>query len=82
MKNYTASLVRERLSEALDYADRGEPVFIERKGVRYRLSVDTPGRRKRPSQPSRIQVVDPAVAEGRWTWDWTAAGPRFRARKS
>lgn len=78
MKHYTASLVRERLSEALDYADRGEPVFIERKGVRYRLSLDRPGR-QRASRPSRIEVVDPAVAEGRWTWNWTATGARFRA---
>jgi hypothetical protein len=83
MKSYTASLVRERLSEALDYADRGEPVFIERKGVRYKLSVDTPKKKKRAVRPSRIQIVDPAVAEGRWTWDWTVTGARFRApRKS
>lgn len=81
MKHYTASLVRERLSEALDYADRGVPVLIERKGIRYRLSVEAPPR-KRTTQPPRIHVVDPAVAEGRWTWDWTAAGPRFRTRKS
>ena len=81
MKHYSASLVRERLSEALDYADRGEPVFIERKGVRYRLSLDSAAR-KRTRQPSRIQVVDPAVAGGQWGWDWTATGPRFRARKS
>ena len=81
MKNYTASLVRERLSEALDHADRGEAVFIERKGVRYKLSVEAPAR-KRAARPPRIELVDPAVAEGRWTWDWTATGPRFRARKS
>ena len=84
MKHYTASLARERLSEALDYADRGEPVFIERKGVRYKLSLDTPKPKpKRARRASRIQIVDQAVAEGRWTWDWTATGARFRApRKS
>ena len=80
MKHYTASLVRERLSEALDYADRGEPVFIERKGVRYKLSLDAP-KPKRARRASRIQIVDQAVAEGRWTWDWTATGARFRARR-
>ena len=81
MKRYTVALVRERLAEALDEAERGEPVFIERKGVRYRLSLDTrkPRRRRRES---RIQVVDPAVAEGKWTWDWTGTGVRFRGRKS
>jgi hypothetical protein len=56
-------------------------VFIERKGVRYRLSLDT-GKPRRTRRASRIQVVDPAVAAGKWTWDGTATGVRFRARKS
>jgi hypothetical protein len=81
MKRYTVALVRERLAEALDEAARGEPVFIERKGVRYRLSLDT-AKPRRTRRTSRIQVMDPAVAAGKWTWDWTAAGVRFRARKS
>jgi antitoxin (DNA-binding transcriptional repressor) of toxin-antitoxin stability system len=81
MKRYTVALVRERLAEALDHAEQGEPVFIERKGVRYRLSLDT-DRPRRARRSSRIQVLDRAVAEGRWTWDWTATGVRFRARKS
>ena len=80
MKRYTVALVRERLAEALDEAERGEPVFIERKGVRYRLSLDTQ-KPRRTRRASRIQVLDPAVAAGTWTWDWTAAGVRFRARK-
>ena len=82
MKRYTVSVVRERLAEALDAAERGVPVFIERKGVRYRLSVEpaTPQRRRRPS---RIQILDPAVENGTWRWDWTANGARFRSpRKS
>ena len=78
MKRYTVALVRERLAEALDEAERGEPVFIERKGVRYKLSLDT-AKPRRTRRTSRIQTVDPAVTEGRWTWDWTATGARFRA---
>ena len=81
MKRYTVALVRERLAEALDEAERGEPVFIERKGVRYRLSLDT-GKPRRQRRASRIEILDPAVARGKWTWDWTATGVRFRARKS
>ena len=81
MKRYTVALVRERLAEALDEAERGEPVVIERKGVRYRLSLDTT-KPRRTRRASRIEVVDPAVTEGKWTWDWTATGVRFRARKS
>ena len=81
MKRYTVALVRERLAEALDEAERGEAVFIERKGVRYRLSLDT-GKPRRQRRASPIEILDPAVAEGKWTWDWTATGVRFRARKS
>ena len=81
MKRYTVAVVRERLAEALDEAERGEPVFIERKGVRYRLSLDT-AKPRRARRTARIQVIDPAVAKGTWTWDWTATGVRFRARKS
>ena len=80
MKRYTVALVRERLAEALDEAERGEPVFIERKGVRYRLSLDK-AKPRRTRRASRIQVTDPAVAGGKWTWDWAANGVRFRARK-
>ena len=76
MKRYTVSVVRERLAEALDEADRGVPVIIERKGVRYRLSVEKPAvaRRRRP----RIEILDPAVEQGQWTWDWTPRGLKFR----
>jgi hypothetical protein len=70
-RRYSAAHVRERLSEALDEADAGVPVFIERRGVRYRLTrePDTPrrARRRRPL----IEVLDPAVAAGQWHWDWT-----------
>lgn len=76
------SLVRERLAEALDEAERGVPVLIERKGVRYRLSVERPKPRKAAPRQSRIEVVDPAVAEGRWSWDWSRSGLRFRRRRA
>ena len=77
MKRYTVSVVRERLSEALDEADRGVPVIIERKGVRYRLSVDKPGNARKQRRP-RIEILDPAVEQGQWTWDWTPRGLKFR----
>jgi hypothetical protein len=80
MKRYTVSLVRERLSEALDEADRGVPVIIERKGVRYRLAVDKPARGGRTRQPL-IEILDPAVADGQWTWAWTSRGLRFRGKQ-
>jgi len=81
MKKYTVALVRERLSEALDYAHSGEPVFIQRKGVTYRLSVEPTKRKaRRPSKP-QIEILDPSISEGQWTWDWSGGGLAFRGRK-
>lgn len=80
MKRYTVAVVRERLADALDQAERGEPVFIERRGVTYRLSVETPKRRRSRREPA-IEVLDPAVSEGQWTWAWSARGIHFRGRQ-
>jgi antitoxin (DNA-binding transcriptional repressor) of toxin-antitoxin stability system len=80
MKKYTVGMVRERLSKALDEAQRGEPVFIQRRGVRYRLSVE-PGRRTTKATKPKIEIVDPTVAGGQWTWDRADGQLRFRARR-
>ena len=80
MKRYTVSGVRERLSEALDEAEKGVPVIIERKGVRYRLAVEKPASPRKARQP-HIDILDPAVANGQWTWDWTSSGLRFRGKR-
>jgi hypothetical protein len=84
MKKYSVSLVRRRLAEALDEADRGRPVIIERNGVNCRLSVE---RRRRPApkaSPS-IEILDSAVADApsspRWTCSVAAATHR-RARQA
>ncbi|PYR89660.1 MAG: hypothetical protein DMF84_23310 [Acidobacteria bacterium] len=80
VKKYTVSLVRERLSDALDQADRGESVLIERRGVTYRLSVDTP-RESRRARSAQIEILDKAVEAGEWSWDWQDGQLRFRARR-
>lgn len=69
---YTVSQVRERLSEALDEAERGSPVVIERRGVRYRLTLDEEKqpKRRRKREPM-FEYLDPAVAAGQWRWDYT-----------
>ena len=80
-RRYTVAQVRERLSAALDEAERGEPVIIERHGVRYQLTrVTAPAPKGRKRKPT-IDVLDAAVAAGRWTWDWTPDGVAFRPRK-
>ena len=81
MKKYNVAVVRERLSEALDYASSGEPVFIQRKGVTYRLSVEPTKRKARTPSKPRLEVLDPSIADGQWTWDWSGGGLAFHPRK-
>jgi hypothetical protein len=81
VKTFSVSMVRERLAEALDDAQAGRPVFIERRGVTYRISVEprgksTAARRRKPS----IEVLDPIVEKGSWTWDWQSGGKGLRLR--
>ena len=80
MKRYTVSQVRERFAEALDQADRGVPVIIERKGVRYSLKLEQP-----PASPTRrrksiVTYVDPAIEAGQWSWETGPRGLEFRDR--
>jgi hypothetical protein len=80
MKRYPVSVVRERLADALDEAQRGIPVVIERKGVRYRLTVEKPAVRPKRRQ-RQIDVIDPSVSAAEWTWDWKPGGLAFRRRR-
>ncbi len=87
MKRYSVSVVRERLADALDEAEAGIPVVIERHGVRFRLEREpvVAARGKRPGV--LLEIVDPAVSAGQWTWADRGAGlaftprPRRRARR-
>ena len=81
MKKYGVGVVRERLAEALDFADRGVPVVIERRGVRYRLTVDRPKRRARTPPKPYIEVLDDAVERGEWAWAWSPGRLTFKARR-
>jgi antitoxin (DNA-binding transcriptional repressor) of toxin-antitoxin stability system len=80
-KRYTVARVRERLSDALDEAEKGAEIFIERRGTRFRLTLDRPKPTRSSSRKPRIEVLDPAVAEGQWTWSWTPRGLSFKPRK-
>jgi hypothetical protein len=79
-KRYTVAAVRERLAEALDEAEKGIPVIIERRGVRFRLTVEPSAPRAHGKQPPRIAIVDRAVRTGEWTWDWTPDGMAFTSK--
>jgi hypothetical protein len=80
-KRYTVAAVRERLAEALDDAEKGIPVIIERRGVRYRLSVERPGKRPAAKQAPKIEVLDAAITAGEWSWDWSPSGMKFKATR-
>ena len=79
MKRYSVVHVRERLADVLDEVEQGNPVVIERRGVRYVLRVE-PAARKR-SAKSAIETIDPAVESGQWQWTPTAKGTRFSGRR-
>jgi antitoxin (DNA-binding transcriptional repressor) of toxin-antitoxin stability system len=80
MKRYTVALVRQRLAEALDEAERGVPVIVERRGVRFTLAVaQAKPRRKR--RESIIETVDSSVDRGDWTWRWSSSGLRLAGRR-
>jgi antitoxin (DNA-binding transcriptional repressor) of toxin-antitoxin stability system len=83
MPRYSTAQARQHLAELLNAAEAGEPVVIERRGTRFVLRADSPKARHRsPARRVRIEVVDPAVRDGRWTWAWDRRGLRFSARRS
>jgi antitoxin (DNA-binding transcriptional repressor) of toxin-antitoxin stability system len=79
MKRYTAAQARARLSQALDDAEAGSPVVIERRGVRFRI-VREPSPAARPRRAPLVEILDPAVERGQWTWAPASRGLRFRSR--
>lgn len=78
-KRFAVADARERFAELLDDAERGASVVIERRGVQYELSVLRKKVSPRP-RSSRIEVIDPAVAAGNWTWSWSDKAVSFRRR--
>jgi prevent-host-death family protein len=79
MKHLKVAEARVRFGEILDEAEKGEPVFIERRGVRFRV-VAEPRSRARAPKPSLFEFVHREVAAGQWTWTADAGGLRFAAR--
>ena len=82
VKKYSVAMVRERLSEALDQAEQGKPVFIERRGVTYELIVRKPATRRTRAVP-QMEILDPSLMKpAGWTWEWKEGELKFRARRS
>ena len=80
-KCYSETVVRQRLSDALDEAERGVPVFIERRGTRFQLSLAPEQTKRRTVRKPKIEILDSARAEGLWSWEYTAKGLKFRSRR-
>jgi prevent-host-death family protein len=75
----SAAAARQRFSDLLDAAERGENVVIERRGVRFELVSRRPSKGRR-RQRSLIEWVDPAVESGQWSWELGAEGLAFVPR--
>ena len=70
---------RRQLAQALDAAEAGVRVVIERRGVRFSLAREKSPSRVRASVPALLEILDPAVERGAWTWRLTPRGLRFAA---
>jgi antitoxin (DNA-binding transcriptional repressor) of toxin-antitoxin stability system len=81
MKRFTVAEARARFGDVLDEAEAGNPVRIERRGISYLVQREATGARRR-ARASRIEIQDPAVAAGDWTWTFDGRGLRFRARRA
>jgi prevent-host-death family protein len=79
MKRYSVTTARQRISDLLNAAEAGESVVIERRGVQFRLvavrSAEHPRRR------NLVLEMDPAVEEGRFTWEAGESGLSFSRRE-
>ena len=76
LKRYTEAQAREHLAELLNAAEHGQPVIIERRGVRFNLETER-ARRGRRRRASLVVSADPAVTAGKWSWTWGKVGVRF-----
>ena len=80
VKRYSVSRARECFADLLDEAERGVPVVIERRDVRFVLRAE-PRSRSRLTGRSVIETLDPAIDDGQWQWGWTRKGVRLTARR-
>jgi antitoxin (DNA-binding transcriptional repressor) of toxin-antitoxin stability system len=81
MSNMKVAEARARFGEVLDAAEKGHPVIIERRGVRFRVVAE--GARRAPEPVEAVfDFVDPAVSTGQWTWRANATkGLQFAPRR-
>ena len=80
MKHLKVAEARARFGEILDDAEKGKPVVIERRGVRFRV-VAEPEVRVTVRKGKVFSAIDPVVMAGQWSWTAGPTGLRFAARR-
>lgn len=81
MTHMKVAEARARFGEILDEAEKGTPVLIERRGVRFRLIAE-PGQSSKSAGAPLFDFVDAAVMTGQWTWKAGAKGLAFAPRRT
>ena len=80
MKPMKVAEARAQFGVLLDGAEKGDDVLIERRGVRFRITVE-----RAPAAPASAEplfaAVDPDVLEGQWTWETKSSGLTFVPRR-
>jgi antitoxin (DNA-binding transcriptional repressor) of toxin-antitoxin stability system len=79
MRRFSIKEARSRMTEVLDLAERGEIVVIEREGVRFQIIAENAkvARKRSPI----LEILDPAIERGTWTWAEGTRGLQFIATK-
>lgn len=80
MNELKVAEARARFGELLDEAEKGEPVVIERRGVRFRVIAE-PAPKTAGPRAALFDFVDAGVLAGQWTWTAGPAGLAFAARR-
>ena len=71
---------RARFGEILDAAESGIPVYIERRGVRFRVVAERVTRTAATPRTA-FEFIDDDVLAGQWTWHAGRRGLAVRRRK-
>ena len=81
MKHLKVAEARARLGEVLDEAERGVPVFIERRGVRFKVVAEAAETPLKAAAADIFSFVDQDVMSGNWTWTAGRKGLAFAPRR-
>lgn len=79
MKHVRVAEARARFGELLDAAEQGNPVVVERRGIRFRIVAETS--KQPPPEAPMFDFVDREVLSGSWTWESGPRGLKFSSRK-